>query len=96
MVPFEAVHSKISCLEVLEQAREYLIDESTRVSKTPAGFNRPRGGESKKRIYMKNKDMVAVDHDDEIAQNNLAFLARQTTKRLDFDSTKSKGDNGQP
>lgn len=41
LIPFETLFTKKSCLDYLEQAREFLQDEELKVKKTPSGFSRP-------------------------------------------------------
>jgi len=88
MTPFETYFHKKSCLDFLAEAREYLADESMRVSKTPAGFNRPRDASRKALLPKKSTDEITKPKSRE--SQNLNFLARNGTKRLDSTDGKAK------
>ena len=55
LVPFETFFTRKSCLDVLENAKEFLADEEVRVSKTPAGFMRPKQNHSRIVFHKLNK-----------------------------------------
>ena len=55
LLPFETLFTRKSCLDYLEQAKEFLADEEIRVAKTPAGFNRPKKNHSRIVFHKHNK-----------------------------------------
>lgn len=95
MTPFEVLINKQSCLDILREAQEFLVDEEVRVAKTPAGFKRPKDNKSmdKRTVFSRQQNqpfyltgMVSGGESTNFGNTQpMRFFDRQATQNFDSD-----------